>query len=99
MAHTHQHVTFTELCAINPYYSQLLITKISDEGVGLEEPCVASISQNKQLLTNFPPNKRQSTNKQKKSFTCHTQVRNQPVVIVESAVGNIHEYLSFLSPH
>lgn len=62
MAHSHQHVTLTELCAINPYSSRLLVTKISDEGAGLEEPCVASIKQNKQLLTNFPPNKNQSTN-------------------------------------
>lgn len=67
VAHSPQHVTLTELRAINPYYSRLFITKISDEGAGLEEPCVASIKQNKQLLTNFPPNKNQTTNKQKKN--------------------------------
>lgn len=65
MEHSHRHVTFTELCTTNPYYSRLLITKISDEGTGLEEPHVASIRQNKQLLTDFPPHKKQSTNKQK----------------------------------
>lgn len=66
MAHSHQHVTLAELHAINPYYSRLLRTKISDEGAGLEEPCVASIKQNKHLLTNFPLNRKQSTNKQTK---------------------------------
>lgn len=96
MAHSHQHVTLTELRAINPYYSRLLITKTSDEGAGLEEPCVASIKQNKQLLTNFPPNKKQSTNKQEKSLTCHAQVGNQLVVIVEGKVCDMHAYLPFL---
>lgn len=63
------------ISAINPYYSRLLRTKISDEGAGLEESCVASIRQNKQLRTNFPLNKKLSTNKQ--SLTCHTQVYSQ----------------------
>jgi len=63
--HTHQRVTLTELRAINSYYSRLLITKISDEGADLEEPCVASIRQNKQPFTNFSPNKNWSRSKQK----------------------------------
>lgn len=67
MAQSHQHVVLTELQTINPYYSRLLVTNISDEEVGLEEPCIASIKQNKQLLTNFPLNKKQSTNKQNPS--------------------------------
>lgn len=50
-------MTLAELSAINPYYSRLLRAKVSDEGAGLEELCVALIKQNKQLLTNFPKNK------------------------------------------
>lgn len=99
MAHSHQHVTLAELHAINPYYSRLLRTKISDEGAGLEEPCVASIKQNKHLLTNFPLNRKQSTNKlkKKKSLTCHNQVGNELVVMAKGKAQDTHMYLTFLS--
>lgn len=101
MAHSHQHVTLAELRAINPYYSRLLWTKISDEGAGLEELYVASIKQNKQLLTNFPLNKKQSTNKQtnkQKSLTCHGQAGNELVVTAKGKAQDMHMYLTFLSP-